>query len=407
MAIENRAVLALEERALRRRIARLRPQADEAPGHVLLMAPGNGNIGDQALLESFVRGVDGPVTLVVRRPGDVADLPADRAEQVRVVALPDILYGLPWKAVGAGVDFARLLRGALSFSVVGADIMDGVYWEAPSIRRFRLARLAAEQGIPSRVLGFSWSAHPTGLARAEMVRASRTVELCVRDTVSAQRLHADGAERLTEVADLAFQIARAPLPDDLGTWVRARQEEGRGIVILNSNGLLEARTSTVEAYRDAIARHRELAFVALPHTSRGAPSDLELALALGRLVDDRRRLHVVHGLLTPGQVAELAAQATLVVSGRMHLTILATTVGTPALTIGYQGKVAGLYDALGTDTWIDVDANTPERLLALLDDALARGAELRAAVAEALPLLRDRSRRNLDGLRGGATSTPR
>jgi polysaccharide pyruvyl transferase WcaK-like protein len=91
----------------------------------------------------------------------------------------------------------------------------------------------------------------------------------------------------------------------------------------------------------------------------------------------------------------------------MHLTILATTVGTPALTIGYQGKVAGLYDALGTDTWIDVDANTPERLLALLDDALARGAELRAAVAEALPLLRDRSRRNLDGLRGGATSTPR
>lgn len=406
MVVENRSILAAEERALRRRVARS-PAPTSHNGHILIAAPGNGNVGDQAALEAFVAGVEGRVTIVVRRASDLAALPPESEARVQIVPLPGLLYGTPWQAVSAGSRLVELLQNARSLSVIGADVMDGVYWEAPSIRRFRAAGLAAELGLPARILGFSWSEHPTRLARDTMARTSAIVDLCARDPISAARLLADGAVRLTEVADLAFQTRRAPLPEELRTWLTAQRAERRRIVLLNSNGLIERLASTVAAYRDVIARAgRDTVFVAVPHVSRGTPSDVDLARDLGTLVADPTRLAVIDELLAPGQVAELAAQADLVVTGRMHLAILSATVGTPAVTIGYQGKVAGLYESLAIDTWLDVDARTRERLPDLVLDALERAPQLRSSVEAALPALLERSRRNVRGLAGVLPESP-
>ena len=54
-------------------------KAGAAPaGHVVLVAPGAGNVGDQALFEAFLEGAAGRVTVVTRRPADVV-VPAAHA----------------------------------------------------------------------------------------------------------------------------------------------------------------------------------------------------------------------------------------------------------------------------------------------------------------------------------------
>ncbi len=401
MVIENRAVLAAEARAYERIVPAAMGSGPAAHDrHLLLTPPGAGNIGDQAMIQAFIAAVEGGVTLVVRREAERASVAVADRDRVDVVVMPDLVYGLPGTHRRVAREFGELLRTARSFSVVGADIMDGAYWEAPSVRRFRLARIAAELGITSRVLGFSWNAAPARLARREMAAASASVTLLPRDPVSAERLVADGAAAVTLTADMALRTPRSPLPaGPLLDFVERHRADGRRLVVLNSNYLTEAVANTVGVFRDVVTgADPDVAFVALPHDSRSNPSDIDLARRLGEAVGATDRLFVVETLLAPGQVAELAARATLVVTGRMHLALLATSVGTPAVSVGYQGKVGGLYRALGSDTWLEANTRTADLLPALITGSLARADELRARISDPAAHLRDLAGRNFDGL---------
>lgn len=60
---------------------------------------------------------------------------------------------------------------------------------------------------------------------------------------------------------------------------------------------------------------------------------------------------VVSELLRPLQVRKLAREAEAVVTGRMHLSILALSVGTPAIVLSTQGKVSGLMTRVGHPEW--------------------------------------------------------
>ncbi len=400
MAVENRLALAWEDRAARRGAVAASEVAE--PGHILLAPPGAGNIGDRAMTEAFLASVNGPVTLIVRRASDLPDLPSRDSGPVNVMVAPGLLYGLPWQHVRDARRFRALLPRARSVSVIGADIMDGAYWESPSVRRFRLALIAAEAGVDARVLGFSWNARPTAAARRAMVRASAAVRLLPRDPASAERLERDGAVNVVPTADIAFLTPRRPIEDlELDAWVTARVREGRRLVLLNSNGLIESDADTVRIYREFIREApADVVFVAVAHVSRGTPSDIELAETLGRDVDDGDRLYVQRSLLRPGEVAELAAQAHLVVTGRMHLTILSTTVGTPVITVAYQGKVAGLYRELGTDTWLEAE-DARDRLAGLIRATLPDAERLREALAAVVPRLVRRAALNVEGLTTG------
>ena len=69
--------------------------------------------------------------------------------------------------------YAALIRRARSVSVVGADMMDGKYSLRGSVRRSLLAQAAAEAGVPTRILGFSWNAAARLAARRSLIAASR------------------------------------------------------------------------------------------------------------------------------------------------------------------------------------------------------------------------------------------
>jgi polysaccharide pyruvyl transferase WcaK-like protein len=57
---------------------------------------------------------------------------------------------------------------------------------------------------------------------------------------------------------------------------------------------------------------------------------------------DLARTAMIDRVLSPAEIKGLCAQADLVLTGRMHLSIMALSAGVPAITLASQGKVEGL-----------------------------------------------------------------
>ena len=89
---ERSAASAIAAGRDRIRILRSVGTAASAGPHVLVASAGDGNIGDQAMFEAFLDGVDGDVLVVARRAADFR-IPAEHAHRVRTSAFPELLYG--------------------------------------------------------------------------------------------------------------------------------------------------------------------------------------------------------------------------------------------------------------------------------------------------------------------------
>lgn len=322
-------------------------------GHVLIAGPGQGSVGDEAMYQAFIASCPGSVTVVGR---DAADFRwTDASGRVTYVFLADLLYG---SVRGRRRDLARLLPLAArseSVSIIGADVMDGVYSEVSSVRRFRTAGLAARVGVPSQVLGFSWNSHPTRRARNAMRAVGDEVTLLARDDFSAQRLRQDGASRVEAAADLAF-LTRAdePIEDQrLVQWLQDQRTAGRPLVVVNANPRLE------KAFPDQRGQYLRLmrtlvsdgvSCVLLPHDSRGGDASEETYL---RTIRDEfgpsEHIHLVERAPMPAQMVAITREAELVVSGRMHLVVLTSVAGRSAVALDYQDKFEGLFRILGYD----------------------------------------------------------
>lgn len=314
----------------------------DAPHHVLLAPAGGGNIGDQALVEAFIENVDGRVSVVCRRP---ADYSIDD-ERVRVVPLLSLVYG---DLVGHVRDvraFRALLRTATSFSVVGADVMDGGYGYRASANRANLARRVAEIGIDARILGFSWngSPHPVAL-RAVRAAARRGVDTIVRDPRSAARARADGIEPVVDGADIVF-LARRTDPETAAAW--ADRVTGP-LALVNFSGLVPS-DGGLEPYVDVVRtlRERGHGVLLVPHVSRPGADDLPICAAVADLFADDPDVVLVDRLLSPAAIRGLTSRARLTVTGRMHLAVMSLMHGVPAVTVATQGKVEGLMDLVGS-----------------------------------------------------------
>ncbi len=106
-------------------------------------------------------------------------------------------------------------------------------------------------------------------------------------------------------------------------------------------------------------------------------------------------------------IKAVLAAVDLVVTGRLHVAILAMGAGRPALSFGYQGKFEGLYQLLGL-----ADAGLllpPSRLIEDLDGVVATvrrqlgvADELSAHLAMALPAVRQLALANFAELAPGS-----
>ena len=318
----------------------------------IIPPPGDGNIGDQALFESVLWNTRGPVEVYVRSPDDFF-LP-DWVEDGRVhwIVSPHLLYGA---GIRHGLAMLRLGAAATTYSavyVVGADVMDGAYNPRASLNRWCVAGALGAAGVRAVVLGFSWNGAPTRSSLLALRRASSSCEVWVRDPASFARVLDDGASTARLCADIVF---RHPVALASGQVSPAESREtsrcGSKFAVINMSALLNKEDHQLVQYAHIVDAALAIGWevILLPHVRRPGNDDSERLAKLAVEYDDR--VSLVSNSLTPAEVFDLTSRAEFVVTGRMHLAILATLSGAPAVTLGSQGKVDGLYASLGKDSW--------------------------------------------------------
>ena len=155
----------------------------------------------------------------------------------------------------------------------------------------------------------------------------------------------DGVTNAQLVADTVFSLdARQDVPA-LNSWIKGRETCGRRIAILNISGLISKKIDLAEDYAEIIEYliSSNYSVLLLPHVIRAGDDDSEAIAALTNYwPETNENVHRVDYLLEPGQVKALVSQVDVVVTGRMHLAVIALSAGVPTITFGTQGKVEGL-----------------------------------------------------------------
>jgi colanic acid/amylovoran biosynthesis protein len=311
---------------------------------LVLAAPGDGNIGDQAMFDSLLDNVPGPLRVIVSSAESLSVPPRDQG-RVDMVVLPSLIHGLVHRRMLDIRRFSALLPSASLFLVMGADTMDGGHPHA-SLARFDLLRMAAERDIPAAVLGFSWASVTPDSILDALRETSPKLRLFPRDPVSAGRLRAAGAENVDESADLTFTYHETQgLPAYIQEWLDDGGSRHTGYAIINNSGLIRRRVTLDQEYGPAIRQLRErgLRILFLPHVLRPFDDDLPACRDLYQQFGVEDDL-LVGQQLAPAQIKRLTEGATLTVTGRMHLAIMSLSQGTMPITMATAGKVEGLYE---------------------------------------------------------------
>ncbi|MFC9918994.1 polysaccharide pyruvyl transferase family protein [Agromyces binzhouensis] len=393
-AMLSSGVTVMRDRRLVRRVVPGIAGGDRS--HLVVAAPGAGNIGDQALFEAFLEATGGARVTVVVDSEDSVHVPAAYAERVEVAVLPHLLYGSGAARRGDLRRYAGLLADAASLSVMGADIMDGRYSLRASVNRSAVAAAAADVGVDARILGFSWNGEARFAARRALITAAGAGAVpMLRDGVSARRAVADGVPLVRDVADLVFAAssvdpsAEALLP-----------RPAKPIALVNVSGLISRTFDQVDEYERVIRHLRSVGchVVLVPHVSRPKGDDVVACAAVAERVGPED-LTVVSGLLSPAQIRGLTVRAAVTVTGRMHLAVMTLMHGTPAITLATQGKVEGLMELFGTpELCVAPVEGFASSVIGAVDQVLPPDSPTRLAIADALPRVRELAARNVDGL---------
>ncbi|MDL9978261.1 polysaccharide pyruvyl transferase family protein [Microbacterium sp. ASV49] len=361
--------------------------------HVVMLPAGGGNIGDQAMFEAYLAHVDGPIVAAIPNHASYT-VPPHEAERVRVLLTPLLSAGTYRGRLPELQAFVEVLREARTFSVIGADIMDGGYNRSEAVTRSELLNLAAQCGVPSRVLGFSWGRSPDPAARGALRRASRRAHLFARDPETLARLR---QARISAglSADLAFTMtSTVPLPD---SELRLAPTSSR-TVILNMSGLINRQFDLKEEFAalidEVVADGGHV--ILLPHTIRAADDDLDVCRATLAQVRSSSGVTLIDRLLRPAEVRWIAGRADAVITGRMHLAIHALGAGTPAIVLRTRDKVEGLLHMFELDEFgLDPGHGVTEAVRVLLGRALSDAA-VRQRVEANLPMVRELAARQFD-----------
>lgn len=291
------------------------------------------------MLVSIVRTCQMPVTIVCNRVSAFDGL--ELGPEVRWLELGSLVDRGP---VRRQRDVWRYMSASLQHThngVVGADVMDGRYFATSSLTRCSLLLGAARQGNDVAVFGFSWSGEPLKSATFALKRlAEGGGTLYVREPTSYERLVASGVHNLRLVADVAFLLGK--LPTD---GVSSARDENTRKVFVNVSGLVDKHGVPIEVYARLVESLLDNGYSVeiLPHVIRPGDSDLDPQNRLEKRIIADPKLTFVRELLTPDGVQRRINGATLVITGRMHLGILAMSLGVPAIIVNTNGKAEGVY----------------------------------------------------------------
>ena len=303
-------------------------------------------------------------------------------------------------------------RAVSAVTLIGADILDGVYNPHSVLRRLKILSALARRGCAATILGSSFNETPNPVCVEALRRLPANVAVKAREPVSRERMVAHLGRPVDLVADLAFLCPAdtAGARDGLA-FVAGAGEAGRKVIALTANFIVAARVEGFEAahvplVKALIAAGHSVALV--PHDTRKSDSDAALLTRIADRLSESERAHT--HLVPPDhpeRVKAILGACDFAITSRMHAAILAMGAGVPAFSFGYQGKFEGLMDLLGLseEGMLHQPAALvadPEGIAAAVLQRLADRDRLAAILERHLPDVRAMSRDNFAGLGAGA-----
>jgi len=376
----------------------------------LVVSPtGTSNLGDQAMLES--------ATTMLAKTGQYDVRILDFADQPVRYALRNSVstVRVAQMAIGKMLHLAWTLSKSDLVAMIGADVIDGSYRPQKIHNWLKMARLAHATGARCVVFGSSCSLTPSPAVMAELKRLS-FIKVLARDPISQGRFTEHLARPVPLVADLAFMLeAELTSPNAVAAaaWVSEQKAAEQTVLGVNVSGdTLEKMGSeaAVDAHVDLLGAwlqenpRQSLLFV--PHVFRRTSlPDLDALAAIQTRLGHAARTYLLRPPFNAWDAKALAGQLDAVLAGRMHFAIAAFGMGTPVLSVVYQGKFEGLLEHLGlADAGLLLE---PENLL---DRTWARASllsmmtdlpRLRHQIASMLPRIKALSAHNLDFANAG------
>jgi polysaccharide pyruvyl transferase WcaK-like protein len=369
-------------------------------GHYLIPGPGKGNIGEFAMCDAFASKFNGVCTLVV---GDAETfiIPRKYESEIALLEIPKIIYGRFFGNFFALLKLAKHRNQMESLSLIGADVVDGSYNLSASINRLFLLQIMNNLNVPTRILGFSWSAEPQQSAVSLMKKISGRTKLLVRDPRSAERLRASGVFDITDSADIVFSDQNEEALNSVEQWMDSNDNP---IVGINISGLGEAFNAQSQAQFDEyinIVKHvKALGYrvLLIPHVFWLTDGDFEISQHLFRSACDDSDFLIME-IFTSAQERKFLRKINFLVTARMHAAIIALSAGVPVIALETMGKVEGLFELFGNKSYCiprkhrfsDEVNNRIDYLHQNLDQAMRE-------VESRLPSIKALSSRNFEGL---------
>lgn len=398
----GRLARSLTTQSMQRFVPFIKKRRDSKPGAIIAYAaPTFGSLGDQAMFLVAIQNLRSTgyktISLVAEEKPSRLDLP-QRADW--------LLHSKHYFSgtIAESTRFQKDFLTSNGFFIIGADMLDGHYSAADSLKKIHLLQLASSFGITSRAFGFSFNESPNESVVTALRNLPEAVTLLARDPVSHSRLESTLNRSIRLVADLAFLLQ----PDPNGesaiktlNWIKQQRAQGARIIGINANALL-ARGNFEDPFPIAagLARtilelhqaHPELRFVLIPHDFRGRFNDdvlnrVTYEIASFDKVSLREKMFVMPSPCFASEVKAVSAELDFAITGRMHFAIACLGQGTPAICIGYQGKMEGLFEHFDLPNMVisPCDAFAKNELGDIAKATLAKATELRAQINKCLP----------------------
>ena len=371
----------------------------------LITAPASaGSYGDEAIFQGIESAYLRPHQLMPRQVLLKGFSPiAMRIEQLAPITVFD-------ESIASDLSFIWALRKARSFLVPGADVVDGVYSAQQARSYLYLLNLANKVGVPSRVLGFSFSTSPAPDVVSDFKKLSRQILCCVRDADSKKRFDEACGAASIQVADCGFLMK--PAIDsmegkEIEAWIGSEKAGGNLILALNANaqtavGQSKQICAAYAALIQGISVKEKIRFLLLPHDNRGEHSDYRMNDAIFKLLPDdlKEQVRVVEHPLFGWEARALVSKCDLLVSGRMHLIVAALGERIPCIGIDYNAKFSGLMSFFDlVDRVIDArKAYADGALSSVVVPALSELSAMSAKIVQHHSDVMTLARRNFDGI---------
>ncbi|MFZ4701510.1 MAG: polysaccharide pyruvyl transferase family protein [Candidatus Methylumidiphilus sp.] len=291
--------------------------------------------------------------------------------------------------------------------MIGGDVISLEYGIGSLFMWSVLADRAAEMKIPTIL----WAAS-VGPFKSDPVVEQYMVEhlrrysaITVRESETLAYLKGLGIENVTLVTDPAFVMK--PEPFDVSGILPSNQ--GSGILGFNVSPLVAKFLKTPEekkGFEEGIVRFIQdvldktsLSVLLVPHVDPldGSPENSDsayMAKLLAKLGGPQDRLKLAPPTLNATQIKYLIGQCRYFMGARTHATIGALSNGVPTISIAYSVKAKGLNKDLFDHIRYVLETPKVSRqtLWESLEALQADEAEIKALLAERIPLWRERAK---------------